>query len=615
MAANTRVTELDFDQIKANLKEFLKDQTAFTDYDFDGSNISVLLDLLAYNTHYNAVLGNMMSNEMFLDTALKRSSVASLAKHLRYTPRSIRSATARVNVSLANVPNGPAFVELQPYTLFTTSIAGEALTFYNRDSYMVQPNGDGTYTFTDVVIYEGRKLDYFYTIASGATPKTKYVIPNANVDTSTLKVKVTAPSGAVSTYNLVNDITTINSTSLVYYLEENTDGLYQIHFGDNVLGAAPVAGSTVSLEYLISNGTAGNVSDNIDLTWTTISIGGEENNDRSITTVSKPSGGQDAETVEQIRFNSVNRYSTLGRAVTVTDYASLVAAELPGAQSVNVWGGEKNSPPQYGKIFISIKPRTGYVITDKEKVRIVDEILRPRSLVTASHEFVEPVYTYLSPSITLTYNPTLTNKTGTQLASQANTLLNNFIDTNLEKFNAAFYQSQLIESLVHMDDSVVSINIVLTLQKRLPVVIGTKFSTDFIWPAKLHPAEILSNHFVVTDANGSLVTVRIKDAPTETPANYEGTGILNLVDVASGNLVVPNIGTVNYGTGHFRISDLNITGFLGASSDIRIRAEIQEVSRDIIPGYNEILVLDDTTSDVISNQTNGVSIITQVVRR
>lgn len=613
--ANTRVTELDFDEIKENLRQYLRSQTAFTDYDFEGSNLSVLMDLLAYNTHYNAVLANMVSNEMFLDSAIKRSSVASLAKHLRYTPRSTRSARAKISIVLQNVPGNPIFVNLDPFTLFSTNIDGQASEFYTRNAYTTTPVA-GVYTFEEVELFQGRKLDFFYTVQAGATVATKYIIPNRDVDTLTLRVQVTHVSdGTVNTYTLMDDITEVNSNSLVYYLEENTQGFYQIHFGDGVLGRALQAGDNISMEYLISAGAAGNISNNITPIWNFNSIAGETEQNRSATTISKPQGGAAAENIDSIRFNSTRRYTTQGRAVTGTDYAALISSELPSAQSVNVWGGENSIPPKYGTVFISIKPRDGYVLTDLDKDHIINNVLKKRALVTTTHEFIDPVYTYVSPYIVVTYDPGRTNKTAAALTTQVNTLLGQFFETNLQQFNAPFYASQLSEQLMDVDDAIVSINLITTLQKRLSIPAGRQYSGKIYWPARLHPGEIRSNFWVwVNPETAEVHTLQLRDFPNTMPPDENGTGTLRAVDAISGETIIGNVGSVDYGTGLMNIIALPVTGYIGIASDIRIRAEIQDNSQDIVPGYNEILTQDDTVADVVSNQVNGITIGAKTLR-
>lgn len=609
--ANIRVTELDFDTIKTNLKDFLRDQKEFTDYDFDASNLSVLLDILAYNTHYNAVLANMVTNEMFIDTALKRSSVASLAKHLSYTPRSAYSAEATVDITLQAIPGNPTVVTLDRYQTFNTNIDGTPFTFYNIESYVASPV-NGVYTFTDVKVYEGRKLDYYYTVGAGSTPATKYVIPNQGVDTRTLQVSVqySGTSSFSQSYTEVANIVNIDGNSAVYYLEENTEGFYQIYFGDGVLGRNLAAGDIVKMSYLLGNGANGNVSTNVPVSWTTASLFGEDSGDRAITAKIKPSGGAVKETADEIRFNALNTYVTQNRAVTERDYASLIVANLPAARSVNIWGGEKNNPPEYGVVYISIAPKTGYVLTDDEKTRIVRDILQPRSLVTVRHEFVDPTYTYLKFGVNATYSTARTNRSAQQISSLINTKITSFIDTNLKEFNKKFYASQLQEQLMDVDDSVLSVIMTQYLQKRIVPNLGTsQFTGSVYFPARLHPGELFSTKFIYADTTGTY-TVQIRDVADTAPADYAGTGTLKLYDLANSGILNNNLGTVNYLTGEVAINLLTITGYVGNITDVRINARVQSDSLDFTPGYNEILLLDDSTSDVISGNENGINIVT-----
>lgn len=607
MANNTPVTELDFDPLRSSLKQFLRSQTAFTDYDFDASNLSVLIDLLAYNTHYNAVLANMVNNEMFLDTALKRSSVVSLAKHLNYTPRSQRSAEAKVNIVLQNVPGNPNFVTLDRYTLFNTTIGGDTYSFYNNESYVATPS-ESVYTFGNVRLYQGRKLEYYYTVGASPGPDNKYVIPNQAVDTRTIQVAVQYGGSAnfSETYVLNTNAVQLNGTTKAYFMEENTEGFYQIYFGDGVLGRVLTAGDIVKISYIVSDGAGANVSTNVPITWTTSTLAGELQADRSITTISKPSGGAVREDIESIRFNALNAYSSNNRAVTNKDYAGIIQAQLPAARSVNVWGGEQNVPPSYGVVYISIAPKTGYFLTDDEKARIVNDILKPRSMVTMRHEFIDPEYTYLNFKITATFNTGATNRSAQQISSLLYNEVQTYITTNLEQFNAIFYQSQLHKQLLAADSSLLSVNIIQSLQKRIvPNISSTLFSGAVNFSAALHPAEITSTKFVYT-AGTAIYTARIGDVPDQTPPDYAGTGTLKLYDISNGNVILENLGSVNYATGRVNINDLEITGYIGGITDVRITAQIQETSKDITPGYNEILELDDSSASINSGLENGI---------
>jgi hypothetical protein len=613
MANNVRVTELDFDTIKENIKTYLRAQSQFTDYDFDASNLSVLMDILAYNTHYNAVLANMVSNEMFLDTALKRSSVVSLAKHLNYIPRSRRAATAVVDVSVQNTTSTPNYLTLEPYTQFTTNIDGTAYNFFNINSYSTTPSS-GVYTFSGVKLYQGRKLEYYWTVGATPGPTTKYEIPNLDIDTNTIQVAI--QYGGVGSFSDVwtqaTDLQAIDETSKVFFLQENTRGYYEIFFGDNVLGQQLSQNDVIKISYLITDGADANVSNNLTVGWSTNSIAGEISNDRTITTITKPSGGADKESTESVRFRSINNYTAQGRAVTAADHATLIADAVPGADSVNVWGGENNNPPKYGTSFISIKPKTGYVLTDAEKTRIVNDVLTPRGIMTASYEFVDPNYTYVGFTVDIRYVSTRTTRTSNEISGLANTVIETFMADNLSKFTANFYHSQLEEQIMNIDDAILSANVKFFLSKRIPAVPGVRVEgiSTLQLPIKPHPNEIRSSYFYFT-VDGVSVPAQLRDVPSESPPDYEGTGVLQTFDLNTGIVVEDNVATVNYGTGEITFNAsarLTLDGYLGTSTQFYLYAYPQESVGDIYPDFNEILVLDDSTADTASARKNGITI-------
>ena len=613
MANNVRVTELDFDQIKTNIKNYLRNQSQFTDYDFEASNLSVLMDILAYNTHYNAILANMISNEMFLDTAIKRSSVVSLAKQLGYMPQSRRCATALIDVELQNVTGSPNFITLDPGKSFSTTIDGSTYTFYTVESYVATPVS-GVYTFSDVKLYQGRQLEYYYTVASGSSPANKYEIPNADIDTHTIRVAVqyAGTSSYSETYQLATDITNIDGNSQVYFLQENTRGFYEIFFGDNVVGRNLTGGDTIKISYLVTDGAEANVSNTLDVNWTTTAIAGETAGDRTITTTIKPSGGLDKESLESVRFRSINNYTAQGRAVTKTDYANLIQDAAPGADSVNVWGGENNNPPVYGKTFISIKPKTGYVLTPAEKTRIIDEVLTPRSVITAQHEFVDPDYTYVNFNISVRYSSARTSRSAADIQSLVDTAVRNFMANNLSKFNAIFYRSQLEEILMDVDDAILSVNVLFNLVKLIPAVPGVRVEgvSSLQLPVKLHPNEIRSSYFYFT-VDGVSQPCQLRDVPDQSPPDYEGTGVFKTYDLTTETVVEDNVATVDYGTGLITFNSaarLTLNGYLGNATQFYVYAGVQESVGDIFPGFNEILTLDTSTADPIANVINGITI-------
>ena len=608
MAANpyVRVTELDFEQIKENLKTFLQSQSQFLDYDFEGSNLNVLLDVLAYNTHYNAVLANMASNEMFIDTALKRSSVASLSKMLGYTPRSRRAARARLSLSVYNVPNAPNYATLERFTKFSVAVDNTVYDYFTTDSYVTEPIG-GVYTWNNVDVYEGRQLDFYWTVPAQVTPATKFIIPNADVDIESLQISVQygGTGSYVDVFTRVTDITRVSPTSKVFFVEENSQGLYQIYFGDGILGENLSAGDAVRARYIVTNGTTGNISPNTAITWFTNSILGETAVDKVITTITAPSGGLDAETTDQLRFNARNNYVAGNRTITTMDFSNAIAQALPSAQSVNCWGGESNVPPRYGTIFISIKPYDGYILTDLEKIRLVNNVLAPRSMPTLEYAFVDPEYVYIGVDVYLKYRTANTTRSAQQIQSLALQKVQEYFDNNLEQFNAGFYTSQLQEIIQNMDPSIISNILVIRQQKRLAPNVGELYSADIQFPGKIHPAELISTFFVYYTGS-TYANVYLGDEPDESPPNYEGTGRLNIYEAAT-NTVLDTVGTVNYATGLVTIDNLAIAGYVGDTT-IRLTSNLQQSSRDLIPRNNEIIVLDDTRGNPVDAAINGISI-------
>ena len=355
--ANKNITtaELDFDAIKSNIKTFLQGQDAFQDYDFEGAGLSVLMDILAYNTHYNALYTNLAVNESFIDSASKRSSVVSRAKEIGYVPHSATGATATVNIVVSGTTSSPATLTLPAYSSFSTTIDGKSYTFYTTEA-IVTSLASAKYTFTGVNIKEGNPLTFKYTVADGV----QYIIPNTDVDLSTLKVRVqdNATSSVFNTFINQEEIINLDSTSQVYFVKEIEGQLYELEFGNDTIGKALANGNVVNLTYMTTNRTAANGAKVFTYTGSTL-LGGTV----AVTTTTPAVGGADIETIESIRYNAPRAYSSQNRAVTVEDYKSLIFRLYPEADTVNAWGGEDNVPASYGRVYLSIKPTSTTVLT------------------------------------------------------------------------------------------------------------------------------------------------------------------------------------------------------------------------------------------------------------
>ena len=606
---NLRISELDFDTIKTNLKTYLQAQSEFTDYDFEGSGLSILLDVLAYNTHYNAYLANMLANEMFLDSAVKRSSVVSIAKHLGYTPRSVTGSTAKLNLTV-NAPTGtPASLTLDRYTSFSTTINGVPYSFLNTEPYTIQPSG-GVYSFSNIPVKEGKILEFNYTVGTPGTEE-KYEIPNSAVDTSTMLVTVqnSSTDSTVTAFTLATDITSVTNTSNVYFIEENTLGNYQIYFGDGIIGKKLTAGNIIRIQYLVSVGSASNVSGSISQSFTADStIGGSSS--ISITTVSNSTGGAEKESIASIKFNAPRSNLSKNRAVTKSDYSAIIKAQYSQVESISVWGGEENTPPTYGKVFISLKPFSGFTIDDNVKTDIKNTILKERQVLTVIPEFIDPDYIYSNLIININYNKNLTTLSASQISNLARTTITNYFNNELQQFERPFYYSQFLENLNSINDSVLSVLAELKLQKRIAPVLNV--SNAYIdanklkFNNRLHPGELQSTRFFVV-RDGVTITARLKDVPSTMPPDYNGTGTVRLYNV-NDDTDLGSVGTINYASGEVLITNIVPVGFPNNQFDIAITCGVQEANYNILAARNQIVVLDDNTEFVSTSRLPGLTI-------
>lgn len=608
--ANLRIAELDFDTIKTNLKTYLKAQSEFSDYDFEGSGLSVLIDLLSYNTHYNAYLANMLVNEMFLDSAVKRTSAVSIAKHLGYIPRSARGARATINIQVNSPTGAPSTLTLSRYTPFTTTVNGTSLTFVNLNPYVITPS-DGNYIFSNVELYEGESFEYRYTV-SNPGPSEKFIIPNANIDTSTLRVIVQNSSvdTTQTVYSFYDNLSSVKGDSTVYFLEENSNGRYEVFFGDNILGRKLTTGNIVILQYLISNGTAGNVSSLLAQQFT-ISGTIEGNSNLSITTVNNSNGGADKELLSEIKFNAPRSYLAQNRAITADDYKSIISSNYPEVESVAVWGGEDNVPPIYGKVIITLKPYSGYVITNTTKEAIKNTLLGSKRSLGIQIEYKDPEYIYVNLDVTINYNKNRTTATASNLVNQARAAIENYFSTNLNKFDADFYLSKLVTTVDDINTAIQGTLIKVTLQKRIEPALNINNSyvgTDLInFQNRIKPTGILSTAFNVVVA-GVNTPVYITDVPDTMPPNENGFGTLVLRDFNTDNIINQNIGSVNYANGELEITSFTPIGYSSDQTDIRINASLQEDSYNITANRQQVIVLDDSTLNSLVNREAGLII-------
>lgn len=600
-----RITELDFAQIKTNLKNFLRSQDEFNSYDFEASGLNVLIELMAYNTHYNAYLANQQHNESFMDSAVKRESVVSKAKQLSYTPRSTTAASAILNIDVINPSGSPTFLTLDKYTPFTTNIDGVNYTFVNINAVTIK-QVNNVYRFGDIVVKEGRPYSYNFSSVSPG-PSEKFIIPNDGIDTTSLTVTVrnSATDSTRTIYTLVDDITKVTGDSTVYYLEENVTGKYEIFFGDGVLGKKLSAGNVVTVEYIITNGSDANVSPNFNQSFT---LAGtiQGNNNVSIGVVRNSTGGSSRETIDDIRFNAPRAYVAQNRVVSTEDYSAILKEYLGSIESVNVWGGEDNVPPIYGKVFISLKPFDGYEITPSQKEQIRREILAPRNIVSVIPEFVDPEYLYVNMDVNVKYNPSNTTLSTNQVQDVVQATINDHFSDELQKFNQGFVGSRLTTKINSAEPSIFGSAIAVRIQKRIEPSLNVVQSYILNFNTKIHPGDLQSTRFYYSNV-GTLIQARIKDSPDSMPPDYNGTGTLYLYDAIE-NSDIKAIGSVNYATGDVTITNIVVDGYIENQTDIRITVEQQETFGDVEVTNNQILVTDDSTANSSLNRLAGITI-------
>lgn len=608
--ANYRLAELDFDDIKLNLKRFLNNyrdadnNLVFKDYDFDASSLSILLDLLAYNTHYNAYLANMVANEMFLDSAVKRESAVSIAKHLGYTPMSYRSARAKVTFSIPNPANSPGSLTLPRYSPFTTSIDNIQFTFVNLDAVTIKPV-NGAYTFNNVEIVEGVPLEFTYRVDLSG-PDEKYTIPNKNIDTTTIRVTVqNSYTDLTSTnYTLADNLSSVSSKSEVFFLEENPSGFYEIFFGDDIYGKKLKSGNLVKIEYLVSNGSDCNVSPELDQYFSLGTVIGGVTLGSTILASTNSTGGDVKDSLESIKFKAPKFLSSFNRAVTAEDYKAIIEANYPLVESVAVWGGEENVPPVYGKVYVSLKPYLGYSINTELKERIKNDILSGKKMMSIVPEFIDPNYLFITLDSKLKYDSKNSKYTAYQIETFARAKIQEYFSQELQKFDKDFIYSKLTRSIDSIGTFIVGNVINFKLQKRIAPLVST--TTTYTGSSAIKFANMLVSGTIQStgfyyEYNNEIKSVYFKDVLTTA-----GTSKINLYDLYNDTLLVEGLGTVDYTKGTISIPSIKIAGYLEDTNDIRIYSKIDEL--DIQSSKDLILIIDDSKLNSLAKVSSGLSV-------
>lgn len=584
---NLRISEVDFDSIKANLKTFLRNQSEFSDYDFEGSAMNILLDVLAYNTHYMAYYLNMTANEMFLDTAQLRNSVLSHAKLLGYIPRSRTGSSAEVNVQVTPPPgDATTTLTLPRYTkFFSEAIDSVNYNFVTLDSYTTTKTAANTFLFSNVAIKEGETVSFQF-LQDQNNPRQRFSIPSESIDTSTLTVVVQTSVSNTSqdTYTLADDLTELNGDSKVYFLDETENGTYTLYFGDNTFGKSLSNDNIIFLTYVDTNGSAANKANVFTLA---APVGGFSNT--QVFTVSKAAAGSDRETIEDIKFRAPIYYTTQNRAVTKNDYSLLLKRDYPNIESISIWGGEEYDPPQYGKAFISIKPTEGFSLTSSQKLSIINDVIKTRSILTVTPEIIDPDYLYLRLAIDVYYDPSKTTRTADEIKTIVRQTVLNYRDTNLNTFNSVFRNSKLQYAIDQSEKSITSNDVEVFMIKQIQLNNGIQqnYEVDFFSPlnrgslqerlvsrptVSVYDSSNILRDVYFEEIQGSFTGVDsvsmitpgsgYSDSPVVT-INGDGTGASATATVVNGQIT--NISITNRGA-NYTVATVSITDTTGSGA-------------------------------------------------
>ena len=590
MAANSTisVTELDFDDIKVSLKDFLKSQPEFLDFNFEGSAISLLIDMLAYNTYQNAYYTSMVGNEMFLDSAQLRESVVSRAKMLNYMPTSARGANTNFTITIT--PTGsPDSVTVDKNTEWTASVDGQTLKFVTPEAYTL--TSDNNYSGT-ITVVEGQPLTHRFTVDNLDTQR--FILPNENVDTSSIVVDVQESSTDTSStrYNLATDLTQVQANSAVYFLEEEAENQYEVHFGDGVLGKKPDNGNIVIINYRSCNGVLGN---DIGTFTDPSTVAGSSVFTKTVN--ANTSGGAAFETIDSIKFNAPKNFEAQNRAVLAEDYKRIILRETGDIQSISVWGGEENDPPIYGKVYLAVKPVIGNVISSTRKNQIKD-ILKKHNVLSIDTEFVDAQYLYVNPTITVRWDPNATTLSAGAVQDKISTAISTFETNNLNDFEKQKFRfSKFTRVIDDADPSVLNSLTDILMERRFAPSTTTKatynipFNQKLFHPHAGHAYAISSSKFTYNNLDSYL--------------DDDGNGNVRIYYLNSAGeriVSVSNAGTVNYTTGLVKLDAFLPTAYTGSS--MSIYAEPND--KDITAVRNQILLIANAKVTVLNDVTSQV---------
>ncbi len=587
-------SELDFEEMKRNLITYMQEQPgAFQDYNFEGSAMNTIIDVLTYITHINSINANFALNETVLDTSQLRESVVSHAKLLGYTPRSTKPSSAIVNIEIINPINVTAEdgstlpLVMDRGTRFTTSINSVSYSLITDTTESTNINSDGRYIFENVKLIQGKLniRSYIY----DETGFEHYLLQDnfVNTDTMIVEVKASNTSTEVATFAHIPNIIDIKSTSPVYFLEESREGFYEIKFGDGVIGRRLTPGNIITINYLTVGPTNINGASKFSLVD---SIQG--NNDAIITTVSDARGGAEAETTASIKFNAPLSFVAQNRAVTPDDYKGIIQNSYGNIDTLTVWGGEDNIPPDYGKVYISIKPLDGLVLTDTQKAEIIGVHLKPKNVVSITPVLVDPSYTFINLEVYYKYNPNVASATQARLSEIIRGTMEAYNNANLKAFGGVFRNSNLLQNIDNADVSIVSNITRITMEQVFTPVLGQQRYYKFSFNQPFTALHGSVNYLTSSEFTYNNEICILKDYFDEAEAKH----VIKIVN-HNNKILEHNIGSIDVLVGDVILEGFAPDTIVGLTDDLKIITK--PASNDIAPMRNELLLINYNSAKII----------------
>ena len=584
----TQFTNLDFNTIRAQIKDYLRSNSNFSDFDFEGSNFSILIDTLAYNSYITAYNTNMAVNESFIDSATLRENVVSLARNIGYVPRSKKSAVATINFTV-DVSNSPATtVKLNAGLVALGSIQGGNYTFSIPEDITVSANSDGVAVFNNVSIYEGNYLTKTFKVDSSVVNE-PYVLPNANIDTSSIRVDVNG-----ITYNAYTNIFNVDKNSRLFLVQEIDDEKYQILFGDDILGRKPKHNEDITVSYIVTNGKEGNDSTNFNFAGKLTYRSGATDVDITsgislITTIQSSENGDDIESIDNIKYLAPRVYASQYRAVTSNDYVGLLPFLYPNIDSVSAYGGEELDPPEFGKVYITIKPKNGEILSSVAKDAIKNDLKR-YTVAGIKQEFIDLKYLYVEFNSTVSYDSGFVSDK-LNLQSRILSAIQTYAKSaDINSFGGRLKYSKLLSQIDRVDNGITS-NITTLVMRRNMVPEYNKLATYEIcygnkFHADLEGFNVRSSSFKLDGVDGDIYL-------TDFPNSDQTTGVVKFFKIVDGAITYVNndAGSVNYIKGEINLFPVIITS---TNLSNRVEIEVTPESNDIVAKENLYIVLDTT---------------------